>query len=55
VDVPSIVGSLNANGYSGWYVLEQDTILTEEPRGDGPMADVWASAEYLGSILRGAR
>jgi len=55
VDVPAIVGSLCARGYDGWYVLEQDTILTEEPRGDGPVADVWTSAEYLRSVLRGTR
>jgi sugar phosphate isomerase/epimerase len=55
VDVPAIVGSLRAHGYGGWYVLEQDTILTGEPRGDGPVADVWASAEYLRSVLRGTR
>jgi inosose dehydratase len=34
-------------------VLEQDTILTEEPRGEGPVADVRASADYLRSVLRG--
>jgi inosose dehydratase len=55
VDVPAIVGSLRARGYDGWYVLEQDTILTEEPRGQGPVADVWASAEHLRSVLRGSR
>ena len=55
VDVPAIVGSLRARGYDGWYVLEQDTVLTEEPRGEGPVADVWASAEYLRSVLRGSR
>jgi inosose dehydratase len=55
VDVPAIVGSLRARGYSGWFVLEQDTILTEEPRGAGPVADVWASAEYLRSVLRRTR
>jgi inosose dehydratase len=55
VDVPAIVGSLQARGYDGWYVLEQDTVLTEEPRGEGPVADVWASAEHLRSILRGTR
>jgi len=55
VDVPAIVGYLRARGYDGWYVLEQDTILTEEPRGDGPVADVWTSAEYLRSVLRGTR
>jgi inosose dehydratase len=55
VDVPAIVGSLGARGYRGWYVLEQDTILTEEPHGEGPVADVWASAEYLRSVLRQSR
>ncbi|NMH96957.1 sugar phosphate isomerase/epimerase family protein [Pseudonocardia acidicola] len=53
VDVPAIVGHLRAHGYDGWYVLEQDTILTEEPRGDGPVADVHASAEHLRAVLRG--
>jgi len=55
VDVPSIVGSLADRGYDGWYVLEQDTTLTEEPRGEGPVADVWTSAEHLRSVLRGVR
>jgi inosose dehydratase len=55
VDVPAIVGALRARGYDGWYVLEHDTILTEEPRGEGPVADVWASAEYLRSVLHGTR
>jgi sugar phosphate isomerase/epimerase len=55
VDVPAIVASLRARGYDGWYVLEQDAILTGEPRGEGPVADVWASAEYLRSVLRGTR
>jgi inosose dehydratase len=55
VDVPAIIGSLRARGYDGWYVLEQDTILTGEPRGAGPVADVHASAEYLRSVLGGAR
>jgi inosose dehydratase len=55
VDVAAIVGSLRARGYQGWFVLEQDTILTEEPRGEGPLAQVWASAEYLRSILRRTR
>ncbi|MFD5541961.1 sugar phosphate isomerase/epimerase family protein [Streptomyces sp. NPDC127079] len=52
VDVEAIVGHLAARGYDGWYVLEQDTILTEEPKGKGPVDDVWASAEHLRSVLR---
>jgi inosose dehydratase len=51
VDVPAIVGHLCAKGYGGWYTLEQDTILTEEPRDEGPLADVRTSAEYLRRVL----
>jgi inosose dehydratase len=51
VDVPAIVESVRARGYDGWYTLEQDTILTEEPRGEGPVADVQSSADYLRSVL----
>jgi hypothetical protein len=47
VDVPAIVGHLWENGYGGWYTLEQDTILIEEPRDEGPLADVRTGAEYL--------
>jgi inosose dehydratase len=54
VDVAAIVGHLRKHGYDGWYVLEQDTILTEEPRGDGPMADVNTSAEYLRRVISGS-
>ena len=42
---------LHGRGYDGWYVLEQDTALTEEPAGEGPVADVWASAEHLRGVL----
>jgi inosose dehydratase len=52
VDVSAIVSQLQGHGYDGWYTLEQDTILTDEPKGDGPVADVWTSAEYLRSLLR---
>jgi inosose dehydratase len=51
VDFAAIVGHLNAERYSGWYVLEQDTILTEEPRGEGPLADVRTSVQELSDIL----
>ena len=32
VDVPALVGYVRAHGYDGWYTLEQDTILNEEPK-----------------------
>ena len=51
VDVPAIVGHVQAYGYDGWYTLEQDTILTGEPNCEGPVADVRSSAEYLRTIL----
>ncbi|MER5789267.1 sugar phosphate isomerase/epimerase [Streptomyces sp. NPDC001980] len=54
VDVQAIVTHLTSHGYDGWYVLEQDTILTTEPKEKGPVEDVWASAEHLRSVLRGA-
>lgn len=47
VDVAAPVGHLRGNGYDGWCTLEQDTILTEPPTGEGPVADVRASAEFL--------
>jgi inosose dehydratase len=51
VDIAGVVRHLEAHGYDGWYVLEQDTILDEEPREEGPLADVRASAEYIRSVL----
>jgi inosose dehydratase len=51
VDVETIVNTLQGNGYTGWYTLEQDTILTEEPRGEGPVTDVRTSAEHVRSLL----
>ncbi len=51
VDVAGIVAALEAAGYTGWYVLEQDTILAAEPApGAGPVADVRASLAFLESI-----
>ena len=51
VDFAAIVSHLRGRDYGGWYVLEQDTILTEEPRGEGPVADVRESADYLRALL----
>jgi inosose dehydratase len=51
VDVAAIVEHLRGNGYDGWYTLEQDTILTEPPTGEGPVADVRTSVEYLRDLL----
>ena len=55
VDFAAIVASLGDRGYDGWYVLEQDTILTAEPQGEGPVADVRQSADYLRELLTAAQ
>jgi inosose dehydratase len=51
VDVEAIVAHLEGRGYTGWYVLEQDTILQGEPSGEGPVADVRASVDHLRGLL----
>jgi inosose dehydratase len=51
VDVKAIIDGLGAFGYDGWHTLEQDTILTEAPRGEGPLADVRISVEFLRSLF----
>ncbi|WP_242511510.1 TIM barrel protein [Pengzhenrongella frigida] len=47
VDFAAIVTSLDAAGFDGWYVLEQDTILAGEPADEGPVRDVRSSIAYL--------
>ncbi len=47
-NIAAIIGTLTAAGYAGWYVLEQDTVLTAEPPpGHGPISDVLASLVFL--------
>ncbi len=45
VDVAGIVSGLTAAGYTGWYVMEQDVILTSADA--DPLPDVRASLAYL--------
>lgn len=48
VDVGAIVAALDAAGYGGWYVLEQDLVLEREPaEGTGPRDDAALSLAYL--------
>ncbi|MET0863022.1 MAG: sugar phosphate isomerase/epimerase [Nakamurella sp.] len=54
VDIAGVIRELERNGYDGWYVLEQDTILHAEPTGAGPVTDVQASADYVRSVLAGS-
>jgi inosose dehydratase len=52
VDIATIVRALEGAGYDGWYVLEQDTILTGPPTDatDAPLGDVRASLDHLLSV-----
>ncbi|HEX3785723.1 MAG TPA: sugar phosphate isomerase/epimerase [Pseudonocardiaceae bacterium] len=53
VDIAGIVSALEANGYSGWYVLEQDTVLGAEPATDaGPIEDVLASLAFVAELAK---
>ncbi|QHK22677.1 TIM barrel protein (plasmid) [Pseudarthrobacter psychrotolerans] len=45
--IAEIVAELQTVKYAGWYVMEQDTILSAEPEGEGPAGDVRASADFL--------
>ena len=51
VDIAGIVSVLRDNGFDGWFVLEQDTILDSEPTDEGPVRDVLASVAYLNSVM----
>lgn len=48
VALDEVVLALEEQGYTGWYVLEQDTALTEVPAaGGGPVRDVERCLDYL--------
>jgi inosose dehydratase len=53
IDIAGIIAVLEANGYRGWYTMEQDTILTGPPAGEGPVADVRAGIAFLRGIDHG--
>jgi inosose dehydratase len=53
VDIAAIVTALRENGFDGWFVLEQDTILDAEPVEGGPLDDVIASVNHLQTVLAG--
>ncbi|MFI7147710.1 TIM barrel protein [Nonomuraea sp. NPDC050022] len=46
VDITGIVSGLESSGYQGWYVMEQDVVLSGP--GDEPVHDVRRSLAYLG-------
>ncbi len=53
VDLRRILELLEAAGYEGWYVLEQDVMLGADP-GSGPKEDVRRSLEFLSKVIQSA-
>ncbi len=47
IDIAGIVTALRTNGFDGWFVMEQDTILEGEPSDEGPVRDVRASVAFM--------
>ena len=48
VNVEGLLERLEGSGYSGWYVLEQDSVVASEPpEGEGPVVEVRKSLDYL--------
>jgi inosose dehydratase len=54
VDIAGVIKVLEDDGYRGWYVLEQDVSLAEDPpEGSGPKADAVDSVAYLHGLVGG--
>jgi inosose dehydratase len=52
IDIRAILTSLVESAYDGWFVLEQDRVLANEPApGEGPVIDARTSVEYLRAVL----
>ena len=51
VDVRAITTTLLSQGYTGWFVLEQDNVMREEPEANrGPRVDAKDSVEFLRAV-----
>jgi inosose dehydratase len=51
--IADVVAIVEALGYDGWYVLEQDSAITgdEPPDGTGPIDDVRQSVDHLRAVV----
>lgn len=51
VDIAGVIAVLEADGFDGWYVLEQDVSLDADPApGAGPVVDAEKSVRYLRTL-----
>ncbi|HEX5849803.1 MAG TPA: TIM barrel protein [Rubrobacter sp.] len=54
IDIGRLLEVLDDGGYSGWYVLEQDSVVEDEPpEGEGPLRDVKKSLTFVENSLNG--
>ena len=53
VAIAEVIWTLEAGGYDGWYVIEQDTAVVGDvpPSGDGPVRSVASSMDYLRDVV----
>jgi inosose dehydratase len=53
VDIAGVVQALEGAGYQGWYVIEQDTAITDglPAEGEGPINQVRTSMQYLTDVV----
>ncbi|MEI6363545.1 MAG: TIM barrel protein [Actinomycetes bacterium] len=53
VDIAGVVQALEGGGYRGWYVIEQDTAITDglPAEGEGPINQVRTSMQYLTDVV----
>jgi inosose dehydratase len=52
VGIDKIVQNLLTQGYQGWFVLEQDLVISEEPADSvGPVEFARRSVEYLRRVI----
>jgi inosose dehydratase len=55
VDIAGVIRTLESAGYRGWYVLEQDKALSDDPAPDaGPQVDAATSVSFLRDLARTA-
>ena len=53
VDIAGVIRQLEASGYDGWYVLEQDASLSADPPpGGGPVTEAAESVRFLEDLAK---
>ena len=53
VDIAGVITALESRGYNGWYVIEQDTAITDglPAEGAGPITEVITSLDFLRTVV----